>query len=863
MSGSIFLERGEISVNERAGTVQVAIVRTGDLSQATTIEYGTNAGSASTGADFTDRDGFVTMAAGQDRVVITIPIVNDATGEATETFNFSIVNVSSGTLMFPRTELINIMDDETPVTPPAVPDLVSDYNVTLAPVATGIVAPIAIEFSPANSSIAYVASQAGTITAVNIDTGANLGVVLDIEAKTNFASDRGLMDIALHPNFPNEPYIYAFYVVDPADTASQTGLAGADGTGNRYAYVSRFTVDSSQGFLKVVPGSEKVLLGGAGQSLADISGNGALNFNQPVHANKTSSAIDPATGNFKQDYIKVDSTTHAGGSLVFGPDGALYVTTGDGTAFDYADPRSAEVQNINSLSGKVLRIDPMTGNGFSDNPFATSNLDSNQSKVYQLGLRNPFAAAFDQNGKLIISETGWFSQEEINSGGPGANFGWPYYEGGDGGIILRTPTYRDTPEAQAFYEKVIDGTIKITAPLRGFSHGNADPGFQVHAIVGANSVYTGDKYGTEFNNSYFFTDVVDGEIYVLDVNTKEVKYLVTLPPGVVPVHYKQGPDGYLYYADIVSGDIGRLLITPSAQLYYDKANQNEALIGASIRDIFIVDDVSTNYQIDATDDGQGVIVFTTNPNDDKFDTISYFEEIRFRDKVVNVQSLVGAQIQGSGGAETITVSASPGGIEKSTALADLIKGGGGSDVIAGWYGNDRILGEAGNDKLVGQSGDDVLQGGDGNDRLFGSVGNDSLVGNEGNDALSGEAGNDRLYLGNGANTLNGGAGLDQFIIYSASRSGDAIDFIQDFTADVDLFVVNSAAFTALNGLEGSLRRDAFKIGVAATTAQQRIIYNDDTGAVLYDRDGAGGAAAILLANIGKDLDLSHTDFLIL
>jgi glucose/arabinose dehydrogenase len=58
------------------------------------------------------------------------------------------------------------------------------------------------------------------------------------------------------------------------------------------------------------------------------------------------------------------------------------------------------VQSLDSLSGKVLRIDPLTGDGLADNPFVTSglDLDSNRAKIYQLGLRNPFSMAFDDSG---------------------------------------------------------------------------------------------------------------------------------------------------------------------------------------------------------------------------------------------------------------------------------------------------------------------------------------------------------------------------------------------------------------------------------------------------------------------------------
>ena len=121
------------------------------------------------------------------------------------------------------------------------------------------------------------------------------------------------------------------------------------------------------------------------------------------------------------------------------------MSIGDGTSFNTTDPRTASVQNINSLSGKILRIDPITGMGLSDNPFVEpgDDLNANHSKVYQLGLRNPFSIGFAPDGRLLISNTGWNSWEEIESGHAGANFGWPYFEGGDNGVqICDTPGYQ-------------------------------------------------------------------------------------------------------------------------------------------------------------------------------------------------------------------------------------------------------------------------------------------------------------------------------------------------------------------------------------------------------------------------------------
>ncbi|MEM9493199.1 MAG: PQQ-dependent sugar dehydrogenase, partial [Myxococcota bacterium] len=390
------------------------------------------------------------------------------------------------------------------------------------------------------------------------------GVLLDIRDQVNDQADRGLMDIALHPDLDANPYLYAFYVVDPEDSADASGRAGLDGRGNRYAHVVRYELDLSGELPTIVPDSKVILLGGAGQSLDDISGGGALDFTNNSYSSgePPASDIDPDTGEYKTDYIKVDSLSHAGGALAFGPDGALYISVGDGTSYNYADPRTVSVQDVNSLSGKILRVDALTGQGLEDNPFVSpgDDLSSNSSKVYQLGLRNPYSMTFTDDGDLFISETGWFTYEEINSGPPGANFGWPYYEGGDNGQLETAPGYRDRPEADDFYDAVDAGDIEITAPYRGFSHFFEDPGYRVQAIVGSNSVYTGDKYPDVFQDDYFFTDIPNGYVYSIDTNDRTQIQYITDFGSYGPTNMIQGPDGYMYLLDIDGGRIRRLEI---------------------------------------------------------------------------------------------------------------------------------------------------------------------------------------------------------------------------------------------------------------------------------------------------------------
>ena len=136
---------------------------------------------------------------------------------------------------------------------------------------------------------------------------------IDISAKVNDNGDRGLLDIALHPNFgqpvqPGQPehnYVYAFYVVDPPGTVGNPDPdAGPDGGGNRFAYLVRFTADAATNYTTAVPGSEVILLGGVAvpgvaglqpRTLQDISGAGAVDSTSNLAS--PSPALTPKQGN--------------------------------------------------------------------------------------------------------------------------------------------------------------------------------------------------------------------------------------------------------------------------------------------------------------------------------------------------------------------------------------------------------------------------------------------------------------------------------------------------------------------------------------------------------------------------------------
>jgi glucose/arabinose dehydrogenase len=142
-----------------------------------------------------------------------------------------------------------------------------------------------------------------------------------------------------------------------------------------------------------------------------------------------------SSGSCTQETIILDnlpaSTNHNGGIIQFGPDGKLYVIIGDAE-------NTANAQNVTSLAGKVLRVNP-DGSSPEDNPFF-SNTNTNAKKVYSLGHRNSYGFTFHgHTGHLWETENGPSDNDEINRVVSGGNYGWPTVRGIAGNANFRDP----------------------------------------------------------------------------------------------------------------------------------------------------------------------------------------------------------------------------------------------------------------------------------------------------------------------------------------------------------------------------------------------------------------------------------------
>ncbi|GFE71566.1 Calx-beta domain-containing protein [Chroococcus sp. FPU101] len=139
---------------------------------------------------------------------------------------------------------------------------------------------------------------------------------------------------------------------------------------------------------------------------------------------------------------------------------------------------------------------------------------------------------------------------------------------------------------------------------------------------------------------------------------------------------------------------------------------------------------------------------------------------------------------------------------------------------------------------------------DGTRRQIATNGSDVILGRNKNDVIIGGGGND---------ILTGGANAD---LFTFSRTNEGIDRITDFTAGDDLIVVKASGFGGGLTANDVLKSNQFIIGSSATTTTQRFIYNNATGALLFDRDGTGTAAAIQFATLNTGLALTNEDIFV-
>ena len=234
--------------------------------------------------------------------------------------------------------------------------------------------PMYVDNAPGFKKLLFVVEQAGTIRVMR--GRKRLGrPFLDIRERVELGGEQGLLSVAFPPDYAKSGRFYVYYTV-------------AGGAANRVEEFRR-----------------------SGPTTAD-----------------------PASRRTVLDLPHADFSNHNGGQLQFGPDGRLYIGTGDGGGG--GDPFD-NAQDAGSPLGKLLRIDPRPGNAGAygipaGNPLAAS--PTGLGEVFSLGLRNPWRFSFDRKTRRIsIGDVGQNRWEEVDyvklDAANGANFGWNVFEG--------------------------------------------------------------------------------------------------------------------------------------------------------------------------------------------------------------------------------------------------------------------------------------------------------------------------------------------------------------------------------------------------------------------------------------------------
>ncbi|MEU4295057.1 PQQ-dependent sugar dehydrogenase [Kribbella sp. NPDC026596] len=442
-------------------------------------------------------------------------------------------------------------------------------------VLSGLTNPTVLQFAP--DGRIFVGQKNGVIKVFQSLTDTSPITVANLSTQVDDYWDRGLLGLAVPPNFPTNPYLYVLYAYDApiggtAPTWSDACPTPPGPTTDGCLVSARLSRLQISG--NVMTGSEQVLI-----------------------------------NDWCQQY-----PSHSVGTLLFGRDGYLYVSGGDGASFnnvdygqygstyagDKANPcgdppgaagtalappgaeggalRSQSVRRTDgpaTLDGAVLRIDPITGAGVAGNPFFSSP-DPNARRIVAYGLRNPFRITQRPGtDELWVGDVGWNTWEEINrvvSPTTATNLGWPCYEGSSlqggyqGAGLSQCSSLYSTPGS-------------VVSPYYAYNH-NACVVSYSGCRTGGSSItgiafYQSGSYPSQYNGALFFADHTRDEIWAMLPGTNGLPDPARLQSFVGvdstggaaghPVDLKIGPGGDLFYVDMEGGSIHRITYTAANQ----------------------------------------------------------------------------------------------------------------------------------------------------------------------------------------------------------------------------------------------------------------------------------------------------------
>ena len=360
-------------------------------------------------------------------------------------------------------------------------------DLSLEMVVDGFSRPVVLSHAGDGSNRLFVVEQEGRILV--IDDGVVLGsAFLDISSLVDSsANEQGLLGLAFHPDFAGNGYFYINYTHDPA------------GSGPDVTRVSRFEVSAED------------------PNIADTSSETiVLQLEQPA-------------------------SNHNGGDLHFGPDGYLYIATGDGGG---SRDQFQNAQDLGSLLGKMLRIDVDGGSPYAipaGNPFFDAV--GARPEIWAYGLRNPWRFSFDRtNGDLFIGDVGQNEVEEVDfqpaSSAGGENYGWSCMEGDD------APDFNPC-----------DGS-PLTSPILVYNHGSGCSVTGGYRYRGSIATLAG---------KYVYGDFCSGRIWFASDSSGTWSAEEWANTNISISAFGEDEEGELYVADLGRGEIYRF-VGPSKPL---------------------------------------------------------------------------------------------------------------------------------------------------------------------------------------------------------------------------------------------------------------------------------------------------------
>ncbi|MCC5914775.1 MAG: PQQ-dependent sugar dehydrogenase, partial [Balneolaceae bacterium] len=295
--------------------------------------------------------------------------------------------------------------------------------------------PLGLEVSHSDSDHLYIVRQAGFIHRLSRSNPSDPSDVwIDVSDRIITGGERGLLGLAFHPDYPNNDTFFILYTFEEDDLL--------------YSTVARFNAPGGT----PDPDSEERLL-----------------------------------------IIEQSAANHNGGQLKFGPDGYLYIASGDGGGLE----NRFNSQDTGNLLGKILRIDVDTGSGYgipSGNPFVGDS--DGRDEIFAWGFRNPWRMSFDEaTGNLWTADVGEKDWESIYVVEAGKNYGWPIVEG-----------------SNCFEDDDCDKD-GLEMPLFEYPWGEDDTG---RSITGG-YVYRGSDNPSLFGK-YIYGDFISGNMWALEVD---------------------------------------------------------------------------------------------------------------------------------------------------------------------------------------------------------------------------------------------------------------------------------------------------------------------------------------------------------